>query len=312
VLSLHELASNLTIAPMAPKSKKPSAAANPSTDNATKEDGTIPTTTNYEEQQSEEQEALRAIYGEEDYEEVETKSAWSKHSDRAFRLRLRKVLPSDEEVSLVLFVKLTATYPKTLPTITLESPNGIRNKTQKAIEKLLKSKPKELIGEVMIYDIATAIQDILEDEASFKEKGQALPSLEEERVVQEAEITKLAKKQEEQDLKKKQEEKAEEDRVLQQMVETEMQKRREMKRKSRLTTVTSFQGEENFRLIRRALKKLEDLGVMKIRSNTCRWDIWSSRKPANVFQTQPRNNAICLLTELSRIKMMVLVLNSVP
>jgi translation initiation factor 2-alpha kinase 4 len=242
---MHELASRFTIAPMAPKSKKPNAAANHSTDNPTIEDGTMPTTTNYEEQQNEEQEALRAIYGEDDYEEVETKSAWSKHSDRAFRLRLRKILQTDEEVSLILFVKLTATYPKTLPNITLENPNGIRNKTQKAIEKLLKSKPKELIGEVMIYDIATAIQDILEDEASFKEKGQALPSLEEERVVQEAEISKLAKEQEEQDLKRKQEARAEEDRVLQQMVEAEMQKRRDVKRKSRLTAATSNQGKEH-------------------------------------------------------------------
>jgi translation initiation factor 2-alpha kinase 4 len=150
---------------------------------------------------------------------------------------------SNDEISVVLLVKLTATYPKSLPSITLEKLAGLRSKTKKTIEKLLKSKPKELVGEVMIYELATAVQDLLEDEATFREEGQAIPSLEEERVVQEAEITKLAKEQEEEEFRKKQEEKAEEDRVLQQMVEAEMHKRREVKRKSKnLTTAMTNQG----------------------------------------------------------------------
>jgi translation initiation factor 2-alpha kinase 4 len=223
---------------MAPKSpwnkaksgSKPQNTAAPSA-NTAGNDGISPAnTTDYEQTQNDELEALRAIYME-DFQEVETKSAWSKHSDRAFRIRLRSM--SDNEVSIVLSVKLTATYPKTVPSVTLQEPVGIRTKTQKSLEKLLKTKPKELLGEVMIYEIATAVQDLLEDEAQFKAKGEALPSLEQERVVQEAVTTKLAKQQEEEQLRRKKEEKAEEDRVLQQMVEDEMNRRRDMKRKSK-------------------------------------------------------------------------------
>jgi translation initiation factor 2-alpha kinase 4 len=200
-----------------------------------------PHTTDYVQAQSDELDVLQAIYME-DYESVETKAAWSKHADKAFRLRLRTM--SESDISLVLFVKLTATYPKSLPSITIQETNGLRHKTQKIIEKLLKSKPKDLLGEVMIHEIATAIQDLLEDEASYKAKGQALPSLEEERVVKEAETTKLAKEQEQEELRRKEKEKAEEDRVLQQMVEEEMNRRREAKRKSRiLTAPVSMHGE---------------------------------------------------------------------
>lgn len=200
-----------------------------------------PGTTDYVQAQNDELDVLQAIYME-DYESVETKAAWSKHTDRAFRLRLRTM--SESDVSIVLFVKLTATYPKTLPSISIQEANGLRHKTLKTIEKLLKSKPKELTGEVMIHEIATEIQDILEDEASFKAQGQALPSLEEERVVKEAETTKLAKEQEEEELRRKEKEKAEEDRVLQQMVEEEMSRRREAKRKSRvLAAPISTNGE---------------------------------------------------------------------
>jgi translation initiation factor 2-alpha kinase 4 len=237
---------------MAPKSpwkaakngpNKPNAAAQPS-QRSKDDEGILPkATTNYEEQQDEEQVVLQAIYID-DFEEVETKSAWSKHADKAFRLRLKAA--DNDEISVILFVKLSATYPKTLPTIVLENPTGLRNKTQKSIEKLLKSKPKELLGEVMIHDIAEAVKEILEDEAMFKEKGQALPSLEQERVVKEAEVNKLAKEQEKEELRRKQEEKAEEDRVLQQMVEAEMQKRRDMKRKSRnMTAVMHTQGKHD-------------------------------------------------------------------
>ncbi|KAF2425819.1 Serine/threonine-protein kinase [Tothia fuscella] len=192
-----------------------------------------PNTTDYAQAQNEELDVLQAIYME-DYEEVETKSAWSKQTDRALRLRLRAM--SNNDISVVLFVKLTATYPKTLPTINIQESNGVRHKTQKTVEKLLKSKPKELIGEVMIHEIATTIQDVLEDEALFKAQGQALPSLEEERIVKEAETSKLFKEQEKEEQKRKDKEKEEEDRVLQQMVEEEMNRRREAKRKSRNLT----------------------------------------------------------------------------
>jgi translation initiation factor 2-alpha kinase 4 len=187
--------------------------------------------TNYEQTQNEELEVLQAIYME-DFEEIETKSAWSKHSDKAFRLRLKAM--SDDGVRVVLIVRFTATYPKTLPSITVEEGGGVRPKTQKKLETIVKTMPKELLGDVMIHEIASAIGDVLEDEAQFKANGEMLPSLEEERVVQEAALSKFAQQQEEEAAKRRQDKKAEEDRVLQQMVKEEMTRRRDLKRKSKV------------------------------------------------------------------------------
>jgi translation initiation factor 2-alpha kinase 4 len=190
--------------------------------------------TNYGQTQNEELEVLQAIYME-DFEEIETKSAWSKHSDKAFRLRLKAM--SDDTVRIVLLVKFTATYPKTLPSIIVQEMSTIRPKTQKKLESILKNRPKELLGDVMVHEIATAIGDVLEDEAQFKANGEMLPSLEEERVVQEAALSKIAQQLEEEEAKRRQEKRADEDRVLQQMVEEEMTRRRDLNRKSKVVAV---------------------------------------------------------------------------
>ena len=98
----------------------------------------------------------------------------------------------------------------------------------------------------MIHDIATSIQDILEDEVSARENEETLPSLKEERAVQEAAANLLAKQQEEEMQKKKDEEKAEEDRVLQQMVDEEVRRKEMMmRRRSRplpVQTLSSSNG----------------------------------------------------------------------
>lgn len=91
----------------------------------------------------------------------------------------------------------------------------------------------------MIHDIATAIQDILEDEVTVRENDGAFENLEAERAVQEAEAFELAKQQEERLQKKRDQEKAEEERVLQQMVDDEMRRKDMMvKRKNRASGIT--------------------------------------------------------------------------
>lgn len=103
---------------------------------------------------------------------------------------------------------------------------------------ILKTRPAELIGEVMLHDIATDIQDILEDEVAVRETDSAFENLGAERAVQEAAAVELAKQQEEDLQKKRDEEKAEEERVLQQMVSDEMKRKDLMaKRKSNRTSV---------------------------------------------------------------------------
>jgi eukaryotic translation initiation factor 2-alpha kinase 4 len=183
-------------------------------------------TTDYAQQQDEELEALQAIYMD-DYGEIETKGAWSKTTDKAFKLTLRAF--SDANVFVVILVKFTATYPKTLPILTLERVSNVRAKTQRALKQLLATKAKELLGEVMIYEIAVSIQERLEDEAQNKASDLALPTLEEERAMHEAAASTLARQLEDEKQKKEAEAKAEEERVLKQMMEDEVNRRKEQK-----------------------------------------------------------------------------------
>lgn len=164
-----------------------------------------------------------------------------KTTDRLLRLKLRAF--SNDDITCTLCAQITATYPKSLPSLTLENTGKLRQKTLQRLQGLLRTRPKELVGEVMIHDIATSIQDILEDEIVVRENDGTFENLEAERAVQEAEAAELAKQHEEELQKKRDEEKAEEERVLQQMVSDEMRRKEIMaKRKSRGTgqTPTSY------------------------------------------------------------------------
>src|SRR6266480_853940 len=121
---------------MAPKKKNAASKPARPTD---KQNESLPSpggTTEYVQAQDDEIEALKAIYMD-DYEHVETKAAWNK-TDRAFKLTLKS--SSSEDIYAVILVKFTATYPKTLPLISLDSTNNVRVKTKEEIERLLQSK----------------------------------------------------------------------------------------------------------------------------------------------------------------------------
>ncbi|KAF2474345.1 kinase-like protein [Lindgomyces ingoldianus] len=191
---------------------------------------------NNEQAQEDEVEVLKAVFME-DFEEVEVRGAWSKTTDRALRLKLKAF--SSDDISVTLSAKLTATYPKSLPTLSLKDTEHLRLKTRQRLESLLKTKPKELVGEVMIHEIATSIQDILEDEVAFRDNDSTFVNLGEERAVHEAVAAQIAKQHEEELQKKRNEEKAEEERVLQQMVNDEMRRKEIVaKKKTRATGQT--------------------------------------------------------------------------
>ncbi|GAB7346517.1 hypothetical protein MBLNU457_5203t1 [Dothideomycetes sp. NU457] len=183
--------------------------------------GSLGTQVNYAEVQDEEIEVLRAIYME-DFEDVEVKSAWSKTTDRAFKLKVKSF--SDDETWVMLVVKLTITYPKTAPIIKVEGLGNLHARTQTRITRIAERRPAEMLGEVMIHGIASEIQDALEDAVQAREQG-VLPSLGDERAVHEAAISLQAQEQEEADIKREQEAKAEEDRALRQMVQEEVERR---------------------------------------------------------------------------------------
>ncbi|KAK7531285.1 kinase-like protein [Phyllosticta citribraziliensis] len=225
---------NKIAAPATPKAKKngsTSAAKQQQSGSALDGSPSTPAAATYAQAQDDEIEALKAIYME-DYEPVETKGAWSKATERAFKLSLKAY--SDPETLVVLSVRLTTTYPKSVPLLSVEKTAGLRPKHLKEVEKIIKTRPKELLGEVMIYEISIAIQDVLEDAVAARQQDDAMPSLEEERAVHEAAAEQLSKKQEEEESKKREEEKAEEDRMLKQMVDEEMSRRKEHKRKNRV------------------------------------------------------------------------------
>lgn len=95
----------------------------------------------------------------------------------------------------------------------------------------------------MIHELATEIQDILEDEVAVRENDGTFENLEAERAVQEAAAAEFEKQQEEMLRKKRDEEKAEEERVLQQMVSDEMRRKDLMarrKNRSSIITPTSY------------------------------------------------------------------------
>jgi translation initiation factor 2-alpha kinase 4 len=170
-----------------------------------------------------------------------------KTTDRVLRLKLKSFSSDDTAVTLV--AKLTATYPRSLPDLQLEDTGRLRQKTLQRLQTLLQTRPKELVGEVMIHDIATSIQDILEDDITLRENDGAFDNLEAERAVQEATAAELAKQQEQELQKKRDKEKVEEERALQQMVNDEIRRKEQMaKRKSRgaaQTPTSYFSGESS-------------------------------------------------------------------
>ncbi|KAM0719158.1 hypothetical protein Q7P37_005063 [Cladosporium fusiforme] len=176
---------------------------------------------NYAEVQAEEVEVLKAIYME-DFEEIETKSAWSKTSDVRFKLKLRAF--SDAESYVVLSVQLTATYPKSAPVLDISALQAFHERTQIRINNVIRNRPRQMFGEVMVHAIASEIQDALEDAVQAKQTG-TLPSLEEERASAEEVASALAKEAEEAEARRSLEAKQEEDRVLKQMVDEEVTRR---------------------------------------------------------------------------------------
>lgn len=169
-----------------------------------------------------------------------------KTTDRVLRLKLRSF--TKEEISITLCARISATYPRSLPELTLEHATHLRRRTLETLQSLLKTRPKELIGEVMIHELATDIQNILEDEVAVREHDGTFENLEAERAVQEAVAAETAKQQQEELQKKRNEEKAEEDRILQQMVSDEMRRKDNMvKRKNRVSGISTsyFPTESN-------------------------------------------------------------------
>ena len=141
-----------------------------------------PITTNYSEIQHDEIKVLRSIYMDDFMEEEAKTGAWKKAADPAFQINLRTQIGEEQKIALTLIVSLPPTYPKSLPLLKLRFGDSLRQKEQKQAQELISTKPKSLIGSEMIFEIATSLQDILDDTATSLE---VVPTLDEERAARE-------------------------------------------------------------------------------------------------------------------------------
>ena len=178
-----------------------------------------PTTTNYSEIQRDEIEALRSIYMESFMEEEAKTGAWNKSLDRAFKIKIRPSVDDDDERSLILAVSFPPTYPKSLPRLSLNFGPDISQNSKKVAQDILRTKPKSLLGSEMIYEIASSLQDVI-DNTGIKRTD--VPTLDEERAARE-EAARLSSQKAEQE-RRQQELKAqeEEEKSLQELVKQRM------------------------------------------------------------------------------------------
>ncbi|KAH6955402.1 anticodon binding domain of tRNAs-domain-containing protein [Fusarium avenaceum] len=225
----------------------------------------------YEELQQNELLALEAIYGDDFVMHPGTQSAWKK-SEPHFDIRIKASV--DEDFACTLSFVMTATYPKSPPLITLKN-YDLKEVTQFKIQKFLETQPKIFAQDAqeMIDQIVEGVREILESAAQAKADGKHLPSLEEERERHEAFLAKLAKEKMEEEARRKMEETQEEERVmaemLEQQIERQKQKAKELKRRPNGNThqepTTSTEMEEiiEFDQFCNATNKSGDIIVFK-------------------------------------------------
>lgn len=131
-----------------------------------------------------------------DFVEEEAKTgAWKKAADRAFQINLRTQVGDEKKIALTLMVSLPPTYPKSLPRLKLRFGDSLRQKEQKQAQEVINTKPKSLLGSEMVFEIATSLQDILDDNATSLE---VVPTLDEERAAREV-AARLKAQQDEED-----------------------------------------------------------------------------------------------------------------
>ena len=85
----------------------------------------------------------------------------------------------------------------------------------------------------MIFDLCTSLQEALEDEVQQLLELEKIPSLKEERAVQEAMMNEEAKKKQELEKQKSQVDKVKEEKALRQMVDEELYRRKQSNRRSK-------------------------------------------------------------------------------
>ncbi|KAI0146344.1 serine/threonine-protein kinase gcn2 [Xylariaceae sp. FL1272] len=183
--------------------------------------------TQYEDTQKDELLVLQAIWGDDFVEHKSANTAWKK-SEPTFDIDIKAL--SNDEFSITLSVVLTATYPKSAPLLSLKNGDSLNESTVFKLQKYIESKPKALAAEgqaePMIHDLATGLQEILDDAASIKAQGLELPSLEQERAAHEAELARQALELQQAEEKKKVDAALKEEKNMQELLNQEVERQR--------------------------------------------------------------------------------------
>ncbi|KAL2269716.1 hypothetical protein VTJ83DRAFT_1900 [Remersonia thermophila] len=187
--------------------------------------------TPYQELQEDELIVLKSMYGE-DFTDTAAHTAWHK-SEPTFDIRIKA--PSDESFMVTLGVVLVATYPKSPPVLAIKDDGDLGESTRFKILKFIETQPRLWCAEEqpMIDRIVEGIRDLLDAAAIKKAQGQELPSLEEERAAHEAELARQAQTEKELEERRRMEESKEEERVLGDMLEEELRRRKTRAKESR-------------------------------------------------------------------------------
>ena len=150
------------------------------------------------------------------------------------QLKLRASLQDQaHDLSLVLHVTLPATYPKSTPRCRiLRYSEDVPKRARKAVENILETRPKTLVGEVMIYELATSIQEALDAVATKMSEASEVPALDEERAKKDAETRQRAAEVRASEEQQEKAVKDEEARLLDEMVEQERTRLAQLQKKS--------------------------------------------------------------------------------
>lgn len=144
-------------------------------------------------------------------------------------------MPSgDEELGCTLAVAMTATYPKTVPELKIINPTGLRPHELEKINTTLVTLPPTLVGQEMIHEIATAIQDNLENVVQMRKASAVIPTFHDQRLREEEARKEQERKREEEARLVKELADLEAERVMEVMVEKEKNKRRQKAKEAQI------------------------------------------------------------------------------
>lgn len=115
----------------------------------------------------------------------------------------------------------------TAPQLKLSTSSPLTQRYFTRLENVLKGLPKQFLGREMIYDIATGVQETLEDIAVNKMVDKAVPSLDVERARKVLEERKRAEEEEALKRRKIEQEELEKDKQLELEIEKELKRKRE-------------------------------------------------------------------------------------